>query len=212
MAHGRTIVEVLRASHDRLAAAVSGLDAEGLRGPSYDNDWSLAQVVSHLGSGAEVIGAMVTAALLGRPLPGAESFPPIWDRWNAMAPSEALGALLEEDGTLVERFERLDDTQLALRVDVFGMSTDLAGLGRMRLSELCLHTWDVAVMADPGASLAEDAAAILVDELGSAASRTGRPGTPARCGCKIRFRRNRSSSETILRDTPRCSTVGMYTT
>jgi hypothetical protein len=34
-------------------------------------------------------------------------------------------------------------------------------------------------------------------------------GIPARCVCRIRFSRSRSSSEPILRDTPTWSTVGM---
>lgn len=51
---------------------------------------------------------------------------------------------------------------------------DLAGLLRYRLGEHALHTWDVAVTRDPTATVAPDAAALLIDTLGQLVARTGR--------------------------------------
>jgi len=43
-------ISALRASHDRLAGIAGTLDADGLREQSYAKEWSVAQVLSHLGS------------------------------------------------------------------------------------------------------------------------------------------------------------------
>ena len=50
----RIWIAVLRNSHERLASLVSPLTPEQLRGPAYPTEWSIAQVLSHLGSGAEI--------------------------------------------------------------------------------------------------------------------------------------------------------------
>src|SRR5580692_12902437 len=72
-------VRAVRASHDRLAGIVAGLDGDGLRAQSYDTEWSIADVLSHLGSGAEINALYVDAAAAGREPPPRESFPGIWD-------------------------------------------------------------------------------------------------------------------------------------
>ena len=56
-----TWVRAVRASHDRLAGLVAGLNADDLRAPSYDTDWSVADVLSHLGSGAEITALSLEA-------------------------------------------------------------------------------------------------------------------------------------------------------
>ena len=62
----RTLISVLRNSHDRLEALVRPLSPEQLRAQSYDTDWTIAQVLSHLGSGAEIATLSLAAALGGR--------------------------------------------------------------------------------------------------------------------------------------------------
>src|SRR6476619_1912809 len=65
----RTIA-VLRASHDAVAALVPDLSDEQLRGPSGAAEWPLAQVLSHLGSGAEISIGTLAAARDAAPIPG----------------------------------------------------------------------------------------------------------------------------------------------
>jgi len=48
----RDLVATLHTLHDRLAATVVELGPEQLRSRSYDTEWSVAEVLSHLGSGA----------------------------------------------------------------------------------------------------------------------------------------------------------------
>jgi hypothetical protein len=45
----------------------------------------------------------------------------------------------------------------------------------MRLAEHALHTWDIAVALDPSATLAPDAAGLVVDNLPMLVERVGRP-------------------------------------
>ncbi len=73
------------ASHSRrrLADMVEPMTVEELSGPSYDTEWSVAQVLSHLGSGAEIFPLFLEAGLRGKPAPGMAEFQPVWDRWNA---------------------------------------------------------------------------------------------------------------------------------
>ncbi len=67
----------LHNSHDRLDALVRPLTPEQLRSQSYDKDWSIAQVLSHLGSGAEIALLPLDAAVNGVEAPGREAMAPI---------------------------------------------------------------------------------------------------------------------------------------
>jgi uncharacterized protein (TIGR03083 family) len=155
---------------------VEPLGVEVLQGPSYCSVWSIAQVVSHLGSQAEIFGMFLEAGLRGQEPPGREAFGPIWDRWNARSPQAQVADGLSADEATLERLEALDAEQHRhLRLQVFGMDVDTTGLARMRVGEHVVHTWDVAVALDPAATLAPDAVLLLVDGIGLLAARTGRP-------------------------------------
>src|SRR5204863_8531571 len=90
-------------------------------------------------------------------------------------PAQAADAL-RADQAVTERFESLDAAQRErLRLHLFGMDLDMAGLLRMRLGEHAIHTWDIAVALDPAATVAPDAVALLVDTLGQLVARSGKP-------------------------------------
>jgi uncharacterized protein (TIGR03083 family) len=170
-------IAAVRHSHDSLRALVEPLNAEQLETPSYASEWSIAQVLSHLGSQAEIFGLFLDAGLSGGDPPGREVFAPIWDSWNARDPKTQASEALRVDELLVERFESLDSEQREhLHVALFGMNLDTAGLARMRLGEHAIHTWDVAVALDPTATVAPDAVDLLVDTIDQLAARTGKPG------------------------------------
>ena len=69
-----------------LRALAGPLTAEQLQQRSYDSEWSIAQVLSHLGSQAEVFDLWLDAGLTGQEPPGREAFGPIWEAWNARSP------------------------------------------------------------------------------------------------------------------------------
>jgi uncharacterized protein (TIGR03083 family) len=175
MPDARIWISALRNSHDRFAAAVQPLDDASLQGPSYDSEWSIAQVASHLGSQAEIFGMFLEAGLAGQPAPGNEQFPPVWDRWNGRPPAQQVADSLAANEKLVTRLEQLPDAErTAFALNMFGMDLDLSGLAAMRLSEHALHTWDVAVALDPGAVVPADAVELLVDGLPQTAARVGK--------------------------------------
>jgi uncharacterized protein (TIGR03083 family) len=177
----RAWIAALRNSHDRLAGLVTSLTSDQLRGPSYCRDWNVAQVLSHLGSGAEISLLMLPAALGEAELPGPETFPPIWDVWNAKTPDEQVADGLISDEKYVQALEALSDAELGrISVEFFGMHLDSVGLIRLRLGEHAPHTWDVAVSLDPAATLDPGAVTLLIDNVPQfLAPRLGRPPADA---------------------------------
>jgi uncharacterized protein (TIGR03083 family) len=173
----RVWIAVLRASHDRLAGLVRPLSSQQLRDQSYCSDWSIAQVLSHLGSGAEIALGMLPGALgEGEPI-GPDSFAPIWDTWNAKTPDQQAADALTADNAQIEALERLTAEQFEkISMPFFGMTLDAVGLIRLRLGEHALHTWDVAVTLDPAATVAADAVELLIDNVPQfLAPRLGQP-------------------------------------
>jgi uncharacterized protein (TIGR03083 family) len=173
----RVWIAVLRNSHERLASLVLPLTPEQLRGPAYPTEWSVAQVLSHLGSGAE-ISLLTLPAALGQAEPiDRDAFPPIWDAWNAKSPEAQAADGLSTDEKHVRALEQLSDDDLArISLSLFGMTLDSVGLIRLRLGEHALHTWDVAVSLDPAARVAPDAVELLIDNVPQfLAPRLGRP-------------------------------------
>jgi uncharacterized protein (TIGR03083 family) len=165
----------LRRSFDQLAESVRRLDGAGVRAPSYDSEWSIAQVLSHLGSQAEVFGLLLDAGLTGGDAPGPESFPPIWDDWNGRHPDDQVRDSIADNERLLGRLESLDETERdAFGLAAFGMDIDFPMFLRMRLSELALHTWDVMVALDPSATVVPEAVEVLVDGLPDMAARVGK--------------------------------------
>lgn len=167
-------IAALRASHERLRALVEPLDEAALRGPSA-HDWSIAEVLSHLGSQAEIMGAFVDAAVAGEPSPGFEIAPPIWEKWNAKSPVQQRDDSLAANDAGLRTLESLDATAAeAVRVPFIGRELDLAAFAALRLNEHAVHAWDVEVALDPTATIAPSAVEILLDSLGFVAARAGK--------------------------------------
>lgn len=190
----RTIA-ALRSGHDALAAFVGKLGPDDLTRPSGASDWQVSQVLSHLGSGAEINLAALRAAQAGEPAPGGEFNQSVWARWDAMPPAEHASGFLEANERLVRAYEELDPAARAdLRIDLGFLPepVDVAGAAGLRLSEFALHRWDVEVGFDPSATVAADAVPLLLDQVGGCspgpAGRTSWVGG-ARCwpyGCTTR--------------------------
>ncbi|MBB6625996.1 maleylpyruvate isomerase family mycothiol-dependent enzyme [Nocardioides sp. KIGAM211] len=151
-------IAALRAHHDELAALVATLDDDALAGPSGASEWTVAQVLSHLGSGAEINLGSVT----GTPTDNQQ----VWDRWDAASPREQADGFVEHDARLVETFEAYDADERATRTVDLGFLPEpvplVTALG-MRLNEVAAHAWDVTVGIDPAATLRADSAALLAE-------------------------------------------------
>jgi uncharacterized protein (TIGR03083 family) len=151
----------LRASHHQLAALAGRLGPSELSRPSYAREWTVAQVYSHLGSGAEIGLAAVQAALDGGDVPPDPE--PIWARWNAKTPQAMATDYVDVDDRCLGAVEALDDaTREGLTVPFQLTSVDLATYLTVRLTEHALHNWDIRVTFEPAATLAAPAVPLLI--------------------------------------------------
>jgi uncharacterized protein (TIGR03083 family) len=174
------LLAALHDSHDRLAAVVSGLANDQVTVTSYADEWSVAQVLSHLGSGAEIFEMFLAAGLTGEPAPGMEQFQAVWGTWDAKDPLDQARDAVAADAAFLARLDGMSESdRAAWRMSLFGAEQDLGGIARLRLGEHVLHTWDVAVTFDDQATVPPDAAALLVDGLDGLAARSGKPVEPA---------------------------------
>ena len=125
----RSAVETLAASHAHLKEVVAA--AAAATDPSYCSEWTIAQVLSHLGSGAEIGLLNLNAALAGGPPPERDLYLAIWDVWNAKSPEAQAADSLVSDAAYISTWESLDDAALdALRVPMMGRELDASGLRR----------------------------------------------------------------------------------
>jgi uncharacterized protein (TIGR03083 family) len=146
------------------------------------SEWTVAQVLSHLGSQAEIFGLILDAGLEGRTPPGPEDFPPVWEAWNARSAAAQTADSLAVNDAFVGRVEGLSPEALEeISLPMFGMQVDARRLLQMRLGEHALHTWDVAAALDPTAVVPADSVELLIDSLPEMAARAGKAvGGPAR--------------------------------
>lgn len=173
------VIDALHAGHEQLTPLVRLLTAEQLRQPTAPGEWTLARVLSHLGSGAVIALAGLDAALRGEPHPGSEANHAVWAVWDAMAPEEQAEGCLVANAELLARYDSIDaQTRESLRVDLGFLPApiDLASAARFRLNEFALHSWDVRVVLDPEATVEAHAAPLLLDQAAFMLGWVSKPG------------------------------------
>jgi uncharacterized protein (TIGR03083 family) len=165
----RTVMS-LRDHHDRMEELIATLDGDQLVLQSGASEWRVCDVLSHLGSGSEIMLRPVRAAAEGVPVSEGDN-QAVWDRWNAMSPPEQASGYVEQDAVLVEALEALTPEQRdAVIIDLgsrlrrrhVAQSVPLEVAAGMRLSEVAQHTWDVLVAFDPDAGVDHEAAAVML--------------------------------------------------
>jgi uncharacterized protein (TIGR03083 family) len=146
----KDLIAVLRTLHDDLAARTLELGPEQLRAGSYDTEWTVADVLSHLGSSAELGSQRVRTGLDGTP----EGNAAVWAKWNARTPEQQAVEAIAIEEEYVAALEACDEGTVA------GLARELAGLDleapqilAMRVSEQTMHSWDIAVAFDDDATL-----------------------------------------------------------
>jgi uncharacterized protein (TIGR03083 family) len=157
-------ITALRANHDALATLVPTLTAEQLAGPSGASEWTIAQALSHLGSGAEITRQPIAIAA-GEQV-DAEDNQTIWARWDGSTPAEQAAGFVEHDAAYLATVEALSDQQLeTLQIDMGFLPAPVpvvVALG-MRLNEVANHAWDVRVGLDPAATVDGESAEVLLE-------------------------------------------------
>lgn len=163
----RTIT-ALRVNRDDLADRVRLFNASDLDRTSGASQWDVAQVLSHLGSGAEIGLESLRRALAGEGGAPADFNQGVWDRWNAMTQQQKADNFLDSTELLLSTYESMDaPTRESLRVDLgfLPAPVDLAVVTGMRLNEALLHAWDVRVAFDSYATIPGDLAEVLLEQI-----------------------------------------------
>jgi uncharacterized protein (TIGR03083 family) len=165
----------LRHSVERLQPLSRGLDDAQLQTRSYASEWSIADVLSHLGSGAVIMRRRLQDTLAGTESPN-DFAPSVWDEWNAKSPRAKADDVLVADEELLAALEAVRDADRARLEFAMGpLTLDFDHFAALRLNEHAFHSWDIEVVFDDDARLPPDATAIVVDHLGLIARFTGRP-------------------------------------
>lgn len=170
-----TQVTALEATHARLVAVVDRLDADTLEKPAYPAEWTIAQTMSHIGSGAVIGQQRLVDAIAGSD--GTDGFAQgVWDEWNAKSPATQVEDAVAADRSFIDRVARVTDEEAArISIRIGPMHLDFAGFLELRLAEQAIHTWDVEVVSDPEAAVVPEATALIVDNLAMIAGFSGRP-------------------------------------
>ncbi|GAB3931072.1 maleylpyruvate isomerase family mycothiol-dependent enzyme [Kribbella albertanoniae] len=161
MSNADTVIVAIRSGYERLADLVKKFDDETLAGPSAATEWDIAQVLSHLGSGAEIMTNTLQLAVDGQPPAAGDFNQTVWARWDSSSRREQADGFLEWNDKFLAQLESLtEDQRDNLRIEFSWLPApiDIAHFARMRLNELTYHSWDVRSAADPEATL--DAAAV----------------------------------------------------
>ena len=165
----------LRLSSDRLRELADVLDDRALARSAYPTDWSVADVLSHIGSGAVIMARRLEDSLRGLETPDAFA-PAVWDEWNAKKDSAKAADGLAADRAYVERLEALNEAERASLVFVMGpLRLGFDDAVSLRLNEHALHTWDVEVAFNPSAVIPDAIVAEVIDHLEMIAGFTARP-------------------------------------
>jgi uncharacterized protein (TIGR03083 family) len=150
------VLESLRFSVDQLNSIIEPLSPEQLRLPAYPSEWTIADVLSHLGSGGVIFVRNVESALSGEPAPS-DFNQSVWDEWNAKSPDAQAADLPAVDAAVIACLSALSPEERAgLKVALGPFELDFAAFAGLRLGEHVLHTWDVEVTFDPDAVLAPE--------------------------------------------------------
>ena len=129
----RRLADVVDLADHGHHGAVDVAEGDQVTAQSYDDEWTIADVASHLGSQAEIFGSFLDAGLAGDEPPGGDSFPPIWDKWNAMVPPDQASASIEANDSFVRRLEGLTpDERERFAINLFGRDTDLDGFATVK--------------------------------------------------------------------------------
>ncbi|MFC8501331.1 maleylpyruvate isomerase N-terminal domain-containing protein [Pedococcus sp. NPDC057267] len=158
----RKALQLLGEAHDRLAARAAELSPSGATRGSFCTDWSVAQVFSHLGSGAQIGALALEAARTGAPPPDPW---PVWNVWDAKPPLTMVADFAPSDRAYLDALDEVvpeveGGHQLLIPID--GRPWPLALALTARLVEMALHEWDIAVAGDSTAEVDPAAAAFVL--------------------------------------------------
>jgi uncharacterized protein (TIGR03083 family) len=158
-------LDALEVSVAHLRAIVEPMEESQYVASAYPTEWTVADVMSHLGSGAIISKRRVDDILEGRETP-AQFNQSVWDVWNAKTPHAKVTDALDADRALMTRLLEMTPEERDRYVFNLGpMTFDFEGGARLRLGEHAVHTWDIEESLDTQATLLPEAVPFLIDNL-----------------------------------------------
>ncbi len=149
-----------------LHSVIDGVEVLVPETSAYPSEWTIADTMSHIGSGAVILKRRFEDVVADREADAGFN-QSVWDEWNAKAPVDQISDALVADEALLVALENVSDAQRTAFHFVMGpFNLDFDGFVGIRLSEQALHTWDVEVAIDPTATLSSDVAGAILDGLG----------------------------------------------
>jgi len=155
----------LAASVARLRSIVDRLTGDDLTTQAYPTEWTIADVLSHVGSGAVIMrrGLIDTVAGVATPADFNQS---VWDEWNAKTPAAKAVDALTADANLMDALGAVTAEQReSARFAIGPMQLEFEAFAQLRLNEHALHTWDVEVVGDPSAIVPAAQTDVIIDNL-----------------------------------------------
>lgn len=175
--------ESLKALHNSVAhlgEVIEKIGPDKYTDSAYPTKWTIADTMSHLGS-----GAVIMSQGFDNVLSGADADPDFnkatWDEWNAKDPSAQVADALVANEALLDRLQMLDEEGRDKFEFLMGpMKFDFDGFVSLRLNEQALHTWDIEVTTNGSATVPEEAAAVMVDHVAMFVGFSGKSNGVAR--------------------------------
>lgn len=170
-----TRLDTLRTSVGRLRTIAGGLTDDQLTARAYPSEWTIANVLSHLGSGAVIHRRRLEDILTGQDTPE-EFSPAVWAEWDAKTPEAQRSDCLTADAALLDALDAVTAEQRdQFEFSMGPIDVDFDGFVGLRLNEHAVHTWDIEVALEPTATISADIASRVVDNLALIARFTAKP-------------------------------------
>jgi uncharacterized protein (TIGR03083 family) len=129
---------------------------------SYCANWKNYQVVSHLGSGAELFQKSLETSLDGKEAVTADTRQAVWGHFDGLAPQAVYPEFRDRMDKLVGYLEELPESKQNEIVPTFAGEMPLPKALLTRLNEVSLHSWDILVTQNPNLGLPDESAALLL--------------------------------------------------
>jgi uncharacterized protein (TIGR03083 family) len=160
-----TRLDALDQSVARLHSVIDGLSESDYVASAHPTEWTVADVMSHIGSAAIIFKHGVDNSINGR-----ETAPDfnqsVWDVWNAKTPHAQVTDALDADQALLTRLKELTPEEREnYKLNLGPMVFDFDRAVGLRLGEHVFHTWDIEEAFNKQATLQPDAVPFLFANL-----------------------------------------------
>jgi uncharacterized protein (TIGR03083 family) len=158
-------LDALELSVDHLHATIDSLSEDQYVASAYPTEWTVADVMSHLGSGAIITKRNIDDTVEGRE-PPPKFNESVWDVWNAKTPHAQVTDALDADRALLTRMlELTPEERDRYFLNLGPMKFNFDQAVRLRLGEHVFHTWDIQEVSDAHATLLPEAVPFLFGNL-----------------------------------------------